>query len=589
MAYAQTTVSSSATLVIGGIYDLQYPANQYNAIGISIERSQYNNGPWTTVASQLFFPPTTSNKYLTISATNQTIQYYYKTTVGIDYQGTYYEFIASIVQMPKQLQSAPSSPTLSSRTQNSITLNSISNGEYKRGTLAAQSSTLFSSLSAGTSYSFQQRYAETSKLQASNWSTAASFSTLTIVTIPTVYSFSADNITETSMRMRGYLNNDGGGLCDVYIERGVTSNLGTLQYIGSGYTTGQYIYFNATDLSPNTTYYYKAIAANSAGSSSGGTQSATTLTPPPPPTPTGLAAGSPPRFNPGGLKIVWNASSGATLYRIRIKLGVGGTYGYYTTSNTNFTFYELGYGNTYFIGVRAENNNGLSEYTTDIQFTTAPKIPTITSSSMDGLNLRVSITIGNMEDNWSFFRIWYRNVTDGGGWLYSQVSTTGSHWVTGLTSGKQYEFKVSSFYTVNGVDLESRDSSGNIGYSNSVFYTINARPNNWVWITNISQGQPVYNVIGKLIFIIPATEWNNFTNRINDFRNYKGLSNYSFTSVSYYNDFTRTILNQGLSAIRDMSDHFTGGNTLPNNLNVGDPIIVASYFTRMRDCLNSIQ
>lgn len=489
MAYAQTTVSSASTLVIGGIYDLQYPANQYNAIGISIERSANSNGPWTTVASQLFFPPTTSNYFLAISATNQIIQYYYKTTVGIDYQGTYYEF-TDIQQMPKQLQSAPSAPTLSSRSTDWINLNSISNGEYRRGALAAQSSTFFSGLSAGTSYSFQQRYAETSTLQASNWSNSATFST----------------------------------------------------------------------------------------------ESA----PQPPPTPTGLTAGSPPRFD-SGLKIVWNSSSGATLYRIRIKLGSGGTYGYYTTSNTNFTFFDLGYGNTYFIGVRAENNNGSSAYTSDVQFTTAPKIPTITSSSMDGPNLRVSITIGGMEGNWSFFRIWYRNVTDGGSWLYTQVSTTGSHWITGLISGKQYEFKVSSFYTVGGVDLESRDSSGNIGYSSSVFYTINARPSNWAWVTNIAQGQNVYDVIGKLIFIVRATEWNSFTNRVNDFRNYKGLSNYTFTSASYFNDFNRTILNEGLNAIRDMSAHFTGGNTLPSNLNVGDPIIIASYFTRMRDCLNSIQ
>ena len=114
------------------------------------------------------------------------------------------------------------------------------------------------------------------------------------------------------------------------------------------------------------------------------------------------------------------------------------------------------------------------------------------------------------------------------------------------------------------------------------------RPANWNWSYNISSGSDVYGVSNEDIFIMPANEWNNFTNRINQFRQYKALSNASFTTVGSGTAFTTTIINQALNAIRGMSSHFTGGNTLPTNRSSGDNILVASYYTRMRDCLNSI-
>ena len=493
MAYAQTTVTSGGTLVIGGIYDLQYPANQYDIVSIEIQRSANGSSSWSTVASQLFFPPTTSNNFLAINATNQIIQYYYRTVVSLQYQGILYIFTSSVVQMPKQLQSAPSAPTLSSRTTSSITLNSISNGEYRRNFGSAQSSTIFSGLLSGTSYSFQQRYAETSTLQASNWSSSASFST------------------------------------------------------------------------------------NSA--------------PQPPPTPTGLTAGNPPRFD-NGLNIIWNTSSGATLYRIRIKLGVGGTYGYYTTSNTNFTFFDLGYSNTFFIGVRAENAQGVSSYTSDVQFTTAPKTPTASfvSSTTNSIAVNTNVSAGS----WSFVRVWYRLI--GSSWNFITLTNpTTSGTISGLLADTQYEIKASSYYTVSGTevdnetDLESRDISGNIGYSSSLFITTGgARPNNWVWSYTIASGSNVYFVSGKAIFIMAATEWNNFTSRINEFRTYKSLSTASFTTVSTNMDVTKEIINQALNAIRAMSAHFTGGNTLISNRVAGQNILEANIYINMRDCLNSI-
>lgn len=55
----------------------------------------------------------------------------------------------------------PSPPTMASRTSNSITLVAIANGRYRRGSGAWQSGVVFSGLSVNTSYTFQQKIAET--------------------------------------------------------------------------------------------------------------------------------------------------------------------------------------------------------------------------------------------------------------------------------------------------------------------------------------------------------------------------------------------------------------------------------------------
>ena len=66
----------------------------------------------------------------------------------------------------------PSAPTLSSRTTTKIVLTTVSGCEYSRDGSTWQSSTTFSSLSAGKSYTFYQRYAATATMEASPTSDA---------------------------------------------------------------------------------------------------------------------------------------------------------------------------------------------------------------------------------------------------------------------------------------------------------------------------------------------------------------------------------------------------------------------------------
>jgi hypothetical protein len=63
---------------------------------------------------------------------------------------------------------------------------------------------------------------------------------------------------------------------------------------------------------------------------------------------------------------------------------------------------------------------------------------------------------------------------------------------------------------------------------------------------NIVQGGDLYGVSGKNLYVMPATEWNAFTTRINDFRAYCDLSDYSFSSVSSDSDFTADVFNEAV-------------------------------------------
>lgn len=74
-------------------------------------------------------------------------------------------------------QTAPSAPTMASRTSTSITLNTIAGCEYRAGTGAWQDSTVFSGLNITTNYTFYARKKETSTHYASPISGGATFAT----------------------------------------------------------------------------------------------------------------------------------------------------------------------------------------------------------------------------------------------------------------------------------------------------------------------------------------------------------------------------------------------------------------------------
>lgn len=108
------------------------------------------------------------------------------------------------------------------------------------------------------------------------------------------------------------------------------------------------------------------------------------------------------------------------------------------------------------------------------------------------------------------------------------------------------------------------------------------RPDNWVWEYTIASGQPFYNQVGNNVFLMRAAHWNAFTARINEFRDYKSKTQYTFTTATTSTTEVgiKNCINQAITAINAM------GFSQPS-ISSGDNV-AASVFLTMRNNLNSI-
>jgi hypothetical protein len=103
-----------------------------------------------------------------------------------------------------------------------------------------------------------------------------------------------------------------------------------------------------------------------------------------------------------------------------------------------------------------------------------------------------------------------------------------------------------------------------------------ARPANWVWPHTITAGRPVSANL-------TASDWNSFTVRIGDFRAYKSLSSYAFSTAYTGAEITASIVNQARTAINAMSPP----TAVPAAKAKGDTT-TAAFFNGLRNSLNSI-
>jgi len=111
--------------------------------------------------------------------------------------------------------------------------------------------------------------------------------------------------------------------------------------------------------------------------------------------------------------------------------------------------------------------------------------------------------------------------------------------------------------------------------SDWIHFTSNCRPINFVWNTPKISGDPTTNLL--------ASEWNALCAKINEFRQYKSLSNYSFTNVTSGGIFYASLFNEVRNNIYDISPPISPPTTKsPGN------IIYASDINLLKDSLNSI-
>lgn len=117
---------------------------------------------------------------------------------------------------------------------------------------------------------------------------------------------------------------------------------------------------------------------------------------------------------------------------------------------------------------------------------------------------------------------------------YDTSYTTGDITIYNLEAGETYYFR---YFGFNDISLTA--------FSGYVKVTVGERPELFEWTKPKVKGQP---------FILLASEWNDFTVKINEMRTYLGLSDYSFTNAITGEPFTATMYNQARKAIQGMGD-----------------------------------
>lgn len=182
------------------------------------------------------------------------------------------------------------------------------------------------------------------------------------------------------------------------------------------------------------------------------------------------------------------------------------------------------------------------------------------------------------EEGYVYYRLFFRRTdsTDmilSGKAYFAGVPTTFTHVVSGLEPSTSYTANV--YYSTNTTSPENFV----MGAQTIVTKAASGRPSDWVWTTNIAQGLSVPQYEG-ILAPITAQEWNAFGLKVNDFRRYQGLADYTFTTVTQGGAMTAAIIGEGIAAIDELSDH----GALPASFQPA----VASYWLNLAAALNAV-
>ena len=297
----------------------------------------------------------------------------------------------------------------------------------------------------------------------------------------------------------------------------------------------------------------------------------------------------------GGFKLKWKSAPDAQRYEVRVDDEEKGTTEIYNTTDTQMSLIGMGYGKGYFVYVRGVHGIESSEW---VKFNyrgllTMPKEPDLYVYSKDGK------VIAEYTQEGSFYYISFmlcdkdgnRIKVDGKYVNTSVYASAGSAGRVvfdsskGVTQNGEYIVKANTFQSFHGYGRFSITIQKKV-----VVCTI--LPQKWYWDpstnteadTNIIQGTRLGEASGKKYFAVTAREWNNFTTRINAFRNYKGYLSYNFTNVKQGDVFTADIYDEALEAVAEMG----------LNVNLETALkyitrITAAHFLLLADAINGIE
>lgn len=328
-------------------------------------------------------------------------------------------------------------------------------------------------------------------------------------------------------------------------------------------TSSTYMYWGG--LSSNTLYTVEVQSHNpnndipySGWRSTTGRTLAPTITPVPTLTLTVLSSTS--------IRTSWNSTGSSYNIRAR-RRGSSDSWIDVNTSSTSYTFTSLNSSTEYEVQIRAYSSSydtywslwsGLRYASTPAP--TQPDVP----SGLTGEAISSS-SIAFSWDRVTGAQYYELRIVSPISVTYNVYGT--SYTATGLSSDTQYMFQIRT------VD-NSKDDPYSLWTGYRYARTLKGKPSDWGWDRSIVSGNS---------FDLKYSEWNRFTDKINEFRSYKGLTDYSFTSVSRGETFYASYFNQARIAINTMNPP----TTIPPVVNSGEDA-TAYLFNRIMNSLNSI-
>jgi hypothetical protein len=314
------------------------------------------------------------------------------------------------------------------------------------------------------------------------------------------------------------------------------------------------------DLEPNTTYEFDIRTYVGAFYDSEFVNYSTLSPSPPNPNVTLLSR------DEGGFNLYWGSVTDATGYTLRYRTDGGYSYFDYVGNSSSIGTFQ--YGNIHYFSVASYRNSYYSSYTNETSIVMAPKTPYIYSYDITTSSIRIDVN--NMSGTlYNDFIVEYKKSTDSSWTVISGV--TMPYNITGLQLGTDYNIRAKSRVNYFSVNYES------VNYSTTLNIATSARPGLFSWDYDRTQGMDY--ATNK----IKATEWNRLTTNINAVRQFKGLSNYVFTTVYPNNTFYATLWNQAISAISVLP--YT--TTLPNTKTTGNAILSLDLLN-IKNCINSV-
>lgn len=361
-----------------------------------------------------------------------------------------------------------------------------------------------------------------------------------------------------------------------YFSVRVYTNSGSL--VVNTTTTNAYI---TVTLSENTGYYAVVYGVSnydySDGSSSYSSTFYTVSLAPAPITGLNVVAST---GTKGKIDAVWSYANNATSYRWEIYNGSTATGTPVVTdgtTSTSFSYSGLSEYRQYTVKVYAQRSgysNGQAQtFTLMTKDLTSPVVNSISGETVGKMQLNFSAS--DAHSGLRYSSTYYTEISNANGTSYGQGSYSTNSFRSFSVDGSGNNFVQDAWYYMRVTVYDNETPYPNTTVREVRIQYKTGRPSEWSWHTNKVRGNPIS---------LTATEWNSFCVKINQFRVYKSLSNYSFSTAYSGSPITASIVNEARSAILAMSPP----TSVPTSATAGVTEITASHFNTLSSSLNSI-